>query len=197
MPIMFNTLLREAGFPLCDVRLVRHADTRPEKGVEPYASKGHKPYDLWINDLEKFEQYQEIQFVRDRALLDARYWAVFLGAAGKTLFAGIYDVRSRREVSEDLPAGHVWSGRNTPGTRDAYDLALKRDPSALGDLIGRLYVDWGPGRPRGHKGERAWVQKAEKHDKPATELLPEAVKRPGLRGARATPANSALVRKRR
>ena len=39
MPIMFNTILREVGLPLTDVRLIRHKDKR--------ATRGRTPYELW------------------------------------------------------------------------------------------------------------------------------------------------------
>jgi hypothetical protein len=142
MPIMFNTLLREAGFPLCDVRLVRHAD--------PKLGKGNTPYDLWHHDRAQFEEYQSDQSVNNRTTFNAPYWAVFLGTPnGKTLFVGMYGVRYlRKERSVDL-----------------YELTLKTEPAALGDLIGKLYVDWGKG------GEKAWKQYAHLHDKPVKELL--------------------------
>ena len=47
MPLMFNTLLREAGIPLADVRLLRHKDQR--------AAKGRTPYELWRDDRQQFE----------------------------------------------------------------------------------------------------------------------------------------------
>ena len=35
MPIMFNTILTEAGLPLQDVRLIRHKDTSAKRGLQP------------------------------------------------------------------------------------------------------------------------------------------------------------------
>jgi hypothetical protein len=143
MPIMFNTLLREAGFPLCDVRLIRHADR--EKTA----------YELWHHDPEEFEEYQSCQDTRFHKTFNAPYWAVFLGTpTGKTLFVGIYGVRHLSRARGD----------------DHYELTLKREPAALGDLIGRLYVDWGEGRGKGKGGEEAWKQYAHERDKPITEL---------------------------
>ncbi len=151
MPIMFNALLREAGFPLCDVRLVRHAD--PELG------KGHTPYEMWRDDRREFAEYQSDQNIRNRKKFAAPYWAVFLGTPlGKTLFVGIYGVR--------------YLGKKA-GRGDVYELTLRTRPAALGDLIGKLYVDWGEGRGTGQGGEQAWVQYADRHDKPITELRTE------------------------
>lgn len=145
MPIMFNALLREAGFPLCDVRLVHHAD--------PKLGKGSTPYDLWLNDRRAFEDYQSDQSVDNRKTFNAPYWAVFIGTpTGKTLFVGIYGVRCLGKQGRGAAA------------YDAYELTLKTEPAALGDLIGKLYVDWGKG------AEKAWKQYADRHDKPITEL---------------------------
>ena len=36
MPIMFNSVLRDAGFDPAKVALIRHQDTRAAKGVSPY-----------------------------------------------------------------------------------------------------------------------------------------------------------------
>jgi len=71
MPLMFNTLLEQAGFNLEDVRLVRHKDKR--------AAKGRTPFELWSNKLTRpqFELYQSVQAFKRRRILNARYWAVF------------------------------------------------------------------------------------------------------------------------
>jgi len=148
MPIMFNTLLREAGFPLCDVRIVRHAD--------PHADTS--PYDLWLHDRAEFEAYQSGQSIRNRSTFNAPYWAVFVATPdAKTLFVGVYGVR--------------YLGKEGRGAAafDAYELTLRTEPAGLGDLIGRLFIDWGKG------GEKAWKQYAHLHDKPITELRTERV----------------------
>ena len=59
MPIMFNTILQEAGFSLTDVRLVRHQDNR--------ADKGRSPYELWRDDPTKFDLYQSHQKIAHRS----------------------------------------------------------------------------------------------------------------------------------
>ena len=46
MPIMFNSLLENAGIELNNVRLLRHKDQRAEKG--------RTPYELWRDDRPKF-----------------------------------------------------------------------------------------------------------------------------------------------
>lgn len=174
MPIMFNALLREAGFPLCDVRLVRHKDKRP----------GNDVYDWWLNDPKQFESYQSGQSIENRKKFSAPYWAVFIGTPdGRTLFSGIYSVQYMGESNGD----------------DNYDLTLRTEPSALGDLIGRLYIDWGEGRGKGRGGEEAWVQYSDRHDKPITELSAEPIARPGLRLSRRTRvsiANRSVIRSR-
>jgi hypothetical protein len=46
------------------------------------------------------------------------------------------------------------------GRCDRYELTLEK---ALDDLIGRLLIAWGP-------GERSWIQRADRRDKPVIEL---------------------------
>jgi hypothetical protein len=146
MPIRFNTLLREAGFPLCDVRLVRHTGG-------PIRDRNRRtPYELWRDDRRAFDDYQSGHGRHNREKLNVPYWAVFVGTPhGKTLFVGIYALKG------------VEKGR----AYDAYDLTLK---PALADLRGRLLIDWAAGK-RQSAAARAWVQYAEKHDKPVAELL--------------------------
>ena len=50
MPIMFNTILAEAGLSLADVCLLRHQDNR--------ADKGRTPYELWRDRRPEFDRYQ-------------------------------------------------------------------------------------------------------------------------------------------
>jgi hypothetical protein len=91
MPLMFNTLLREAGIPLADVRLLRHKDQR--------AAKGRTPYELWRDDRQQFESYQSIHGIDGRKKLTVAYWASFVGTPGDK-----YVVRwtLRREVSRSF-----------------------------------------------------------------------------------------------
>jgi hypothetical protein len=149
---MLNTVLREAGLPLADVRLVRHKDRR--------ATKGRTPYELWRDNRPQFELYQSTQSIPNRRKLSAPYWAVFIADPnGDTMFAGLYAARYRGLLETDTPRPHT-EGFDKAGSCDVYGLALQ---SALGDLIGKLFIDWGA-------GALAWVQYAERHDKPITEL---------------------------
>ena len=152
MPIMFNTLLREAGLVLNEVRLLRHKDRR--------AARGRTPYELWRDNRGQFELYQSTQSVENRARLEARYWASFLGTpADDTVFVGIYGVGKRRLLEQDTPKPSM-DGVDEAGSCDLYELTLE---AALGDLSGRLLVEWGP-------GERSWIQRADRRDKPVVEL---------------------------
>jgi hypothetical protein len=143
MRIMFNTLLRKAGLPLGDVRLVRHTG-RPIKNRE-----GRTPYELWRGKaLEEWQSWQGKEKGRRSSLSEARYWAVFVSTDNgkKTLFVGIYEVQGRVDDEDD--------------EFDRYKLERK---SALRDRIGKLCVDWG-------SAPRAWVQYPERHNKPVIEL---------------------------
>lgn len=153
MPIKLNTILLEAGLPLKDVRLMRHSD--------PQAKRGRTPYDLWRDNRPMFELYQSIQSKRSRTrhILNVSYWVDFAVNLNKeTIFAGLYSAEYRGLLAQDTRAPHmdfVWKA----GDWDVYDLTLQ---NALADLIGNLFIDWGP-------GFRAWVQYPDRQNKPVIE----------------------------
>ncbi|MCW0483954.1 GIY-YIG nuclease family protein [Gaoshiqia sediminis] len=152
MPIMLNTILREAGLDPKDIRLIRHKDNR--------AKKGRSPYELWRDDRPKFELYQSTQSFGNRKKLTAPFWAVFVvNHEEKTMFTGLYSVKYRGLLEQDLPMPHD-DGIEKAGSCDVFDLTLQ---DKLTDLIGRLFIDWGP-------GALAWIQYAERNEKTITEL---------------------------
>lgn len=152
MPILFNTILREAGLPLADVRLLRHKDRR--------ATRGRTPYELWRDNRPQFELYQSTQSIPNRNKLTAPYWAVFIvNLDDETMFAGLYGVQYRGLLEQNKPKPHM-EGMDEAGSCDVYDLTLK---DLLSDLTGKLFIDWGP-------GALAWIQYAERNDKPVVEL---------------------------
>jgi GIY-YIG catalytic domain len=158
MGLTFNSILCDSGISLEDVRLIRHKDNR--------AARGYTPYDLWrdVDKRPQFELYQSTQSIKNRAKLNAKHWAVFLGTpADETLFVGLYGVKYRGLLEEDLPQPHLPDQVDKAGTCDWYDLTLEK---RLAHLIGRLLIDWGPGK-------LAWVQYAHKKDKPIIELRKE------------------------
>lgn len=155
MPIMFNTLLLEAGIPLSDVRLLRHKDRR--------AAKGRSPYELWRDNRQQLDLYQSTHSIEKRAKLNAPYWASFVGKlSDETMFVGVYNVKNRRLLERDTPMPHM-DGVDRAGSCDTYDVQLDQ---ALSDMIGRLIIDWGP-------GDRAWIQRADQQNKPIIELSKE------------------------
>jgi hypothetical protein len=152
MPIMFNAVLCEAGLSLPDVRLIRHKDKR--------AVRGRSPYELWRDDRPKFELYQSTQGIGSRKKFAAPFWAVFVvNMNDETMFVGLYAVKHAGLLKEDRPMPHK-EGIDKAGSCDIYDLELQ---DTLSDLIGRLFIDWGP-------GALAWVQYAERNNKPIMEL---------------------------
>jgi hypothetical protein len=164
MPIMLNSLLRNAGIPIEEVCLVRHQDGR--------ADPGRSPFDLWRNDPPAFEAYQSVQGISQRGRFKgARYWAVFVGTpAGETVFVNLYRASYKGVLRKDMKQPHR-SGIDKAGTRDSYDLRI--DPR-LGEFSGRLLVDWG-------EGAHAWVQRASRQNKVITELH-RAIKEPEFPG---------------
>jgi len=75
------------------------------------------------------------------------------------MFAGLYAVRYRGLLKKDTPRPQM-EGVDKAGSHDIYNLTLQ---NILSDLIGKLFIDWGP-------GALAWVQYADRKDKPVTEL---------------------------
>jgi hypothetical protein len=153
MPIMFNTILQEGGIPLPQVILLRHQDQR--------AARGRTPYELWRDDTPAFDLYQSHQGTDGRPKFSrAHHWASFVGTpSGETLFVGLYHAHYRGLLDQDTPMPHR-DAIDKAGTCDVYDLTLH---DHLADLVGKLHIDWGP-------GTRAWVQRADRQNKPVTEL---------------------------
>jgi hypothetical protein len=155
MPIMFNTILVEAGLSLADVRLLRHKDQR--------AAKGRSIYELWRDAPQQFDLYQSTQKIADRTKLGALYWASLLGTpSNETMFAGLYHVKYRGLLDQDTPTPHM-DDLNKAGSCDVYDLTLAQSLSAL---VGKLFIEWGP-------GPRIWIQRADQQNKRITELRTE------------------------
>lgn len=147
MPKMFNSILQEAGLKLSDVRLVRHKYNR--------AKKDQTPYDLWIKDRPKFEEYQSLQSIRNRPKFNAPYWAVFVvNSSNETMFTGLYSSIYIGPIKHDTLMVHK-DGMYKAGTHDEYKLELE---STLKSRIGKVIINWGP-------GYLAWVQRAEKQNK--------------------------------
>lgn len=163
MPIMLNTILQAENLDMENVRLLRHQDNR--------ATKGYTPYELWRDNRQRFDIYQSTQEVRNAPKLNGLYWVSFVGTPyDETLFVGVYRIRGRKLLEIDTPKPH------RPGVDKAescyiYDLELQ---SYLDDLIGRMLIDWGA-------GARAWIQRADKQNKPIIELR-SAFKEPGFPG---------------
>jgi hypothetical protein len=152
---MLNTILVEAGINLSEVVLLRHKDQR--------ALKGRSIYELWRANRTQFDLYQSTQKIVDRAKLKATYWASFVATpANETMFVGLYRVEFRGLIIRDTPAPHTDEVYRA-GSADIYELTLA---DALTDLVGRLFIDWGP-------GARIWAQRANRQNKRITELRTE------------------------
>ena len=155
MPIMFNSILEEAGLNLAEVRLLRHKDNK--------AMKGRSPYELWRDDRQAFNQYQSTQNIEIRQRLKAPYWASFVVTLSEeTMFVGIYSVKYKGLLENDTPMPHT-DGVDKAGSCDEYNLSLD---NALSDLIGRLFIEWGI-------GYKAWVQRTDQQNKKVVELRTE------------------------
>jgi hypothetical protein len=111
-----------------------------------------------------FEDYQSTQDPRRKASLSsAKYWAAFLATPDdKTLFVGLYASTYTGRGDRDRPWPHDPERVDKANEYDVYNLELQ---TKLGDLIGKLVIDWGPAM-------LSWVQYAEKNDKAVLELRP-------------------------
>lgn len=156
MPIYFNALLAQVGIQSSNVILLRHQDKS--------AARGRTPYELWRDDSAAFEQYQRIQAINNRAKFSrAILWASFVATFdGGTMFVGLYGATYDGRLAEDTPHPHK-DGIISAGKADCYDL---KPDQRLGDLQGKLFIDWG-------SGTRAWVQRAENQNKRMVELRPQ------------------------
>jgi hypothetical protein len=83
-------------------------------------------------------------------------------ADNDTLFVGVYAAEYRGLSEHDTPLPYR-DGVDKAGSRDVYNLTLEK---VLEDLIGKLYVGWG-------EGFLAWVQHADRQNKPIRELRTE------------------------
>jgi hypothetical protein len=75
------------------------------------------------------------------------------------MFVGLYRVNYLGTIKEDQPKIHT-DGVDRAGTCDRYELSLEKK---LGEFIGKLLIDWGP-------GSRAWIQRPDNSEKIVTEL---------------------------
>jgi len=147
--ISFNALLRNECLDPALIKLARHQDTR-------YPGRP-TPFQLWRAGDKGFELYQSVQS-RAGIFDGARLLASFLATPlNETLFVGLYEIKSVGLA----PTGLVdpVSGEDVGGL-NLYDLQLAPQ---LSDYRGRLIINWGD-------GYRAWVQRAEKQDKPIIEI---------------------------
>jgi hypothetical protein len=152
MPLMLNTLLKQEGLPLSEVRLLRHKDRS--------AAKGRSPYELWRDHPDKFHSYQSSQSFDNAPRLTGMYWASFVvNPADEALFAGIWRVAGKAPLQHDLPMPHK-DAVDLAGSCDWYDLTLT---DHLKDLAGRLVVEWGG-------GYLSWIQRADTQEKVVLEL---------------------------
>ena len=151
--MFFNSLLQQYGISPTEVILLRHQDTS--------ATRGRTLYALWRDDSAAFQLYQSRQTVENRSKFSrAPFWASFVVTpTGATMFVGLYAATYDCLLIEDSPMLHR-DGMDLAGTCDRYELILQ---ASLCDLQGRLCIEWGD-------GTRAWVQRADKQNKPVHEL---------------------------
>jgi hypothetical protein len=159
--LRFNALLKEEGIEPAEVRLLRHLPVLPD---------GRHLIDLWHSNRAGFEAWQSLQDTGKRANLQAPYWASFIGTwDGRTVFAGLYRASPAQILIEDCTVP-LTGGACPAGSSDVYRLERLDRFDAY---AGRLLIDWGGGA----SGKRAWIQRADRQDKPITAILEDRVER--------------------
>lgn len=143
----FNELLEQAGLDPALVRLVRHHDPKVQQAV----------FDAALGGESSFDEYQEHQS-SERVIAQFRaatYLAAFVVEPGtrETVFVGIWERLGERPPLEPGTPLMV------PGTVAGMVAFETRRINALDGHRGRLVIDWGG-------GARAWVQRADRQDKP-------------------------------
>lgn len=161
--LTFNQLLQVGGLDPALVRLVRHRD--PDREKHRLVAKAA------FNRDPRFDEYQEVQGTEQvfEAFRAAKHLAAFIVEPGtkQTLFIGLWDrVGERPAPAADSFGSPVRAGSVAFETR-------RREE--FDDYRGRLVIDWGD-------GTRAWVQRADKQDKPIMEMrrVREEPKFPGF-----------------
>lgn len=155
--LTFNQLLRTADLDPAAVRLARHNGSTPAQRRQMRDAA----YGLDV----AFQRYQERQGKEQviQQFRSARYLAGFLAEPGTraTVFVGLWELKGERKerlgdplsVNTPLDAPYIVEFDSTR--------LMKFDP-----YVGRLVIDWGDGM-------RAWVQRADKQEKPIIELRRE------------------------
>lgn len=146
--ITFNSILRHEGIDPGDVQLVRHQDRR--------SVKNRSPYSLWRSNPGMLDLYQSIQ--RKNRLKVGGLLASFVATPnGETLFVGLYRVHTLGVAPQGLvdPVSEV-------DVSGLYLYEILQEKS-LPEYKGLLVIEWG-------QGFRAWVQKADRQDKPVLEI---------------------------
>jgi hypothetical protein len=139
--LLLRSLLEEAGLPLAETCLLRHA----HRG---------RPYALWQKDRASFKRYQEMQLrdgLRTKTLDRHPYWVAFTSVpAGGTKFLGVYEAVNPQLNAEPRPM-EVDDSFAAPGTHLVFQT---RPLGYLSELSERLTIRW-------DGGPQNWVQKAQ------------------------------------
>lgn len=148
--LTFNLLLSATGIDPKDVRLLRHQDRR--------MNDGWTTYNLWRRDPQEFRRYEATQG-EDRFPKQGFVASFVADPLGDTVFVGLSRVVGGRWNSEEQAFSYV-EETHAPNSVFMYD--LERDPR-FAIYEGLLVIQWGA-------GARAWVQYADRKDKPIIEL---------------------------
>lgn len=167
--LTIQTILREGGFDLKGVRLLRHAKGGGTPGIHPFVA--------WRDQRDRFELYQSTQAARRRKFFDAPYWASFVSLpSNEALFVGMYSITL---AGRGIPTFECPLTGRIIADEEA-DRYVVQKMGIFSEFEGKLLVDWGA-------GALSWAQFADGKPKPIIELRRQ-------QGDPPYPGHSAFVR---
>lgn len=154
--LKFSDILRAEGIPVERTRLVRHTE-----------QASRSAYQLWLEDLEKFEEYQAQQ--GSVKFEPGEFIASFVKPpTGETLFVGLYEVHGRSKGKSAVVSPL------DKKTYQAYWHEIRRLPT-MDSYVGKLVISWKNWMPNGPEKNPgiAFVNRADKYEKRVIEVLRE------------------------
>ena len=164
MPILFRSLLAEAGLDPGSAKVLRHN----------HVSRSGDLLAVWRKEPELFERYQAIQLRERRSYFARAYWASFIAQpSGAACFVGVYTA----QVSGPAPPGYREPLGRVPPDPLIHDLYAYQRTSFLQEFIGRLFIAGWSGQTwtRNAEGAHEVVELARSVPQPAFPGLLELV----------------------
>lgn len=128
----FRDCLSAAGVDPKQVKILRHT-----------LSDGRTPHDCWRHDPDVFWKWVSFQKIRNRSWFARPIWANFVALPdGSTLFVGL----TAAEMEGQVPDGEWDALRRRPMPSGLHDVYKLEHLEQMRADVGRLFVQWPPGR---------------------------------------------------